>query len=64
MVEHADPADHDEACSPGALRRAGRLGPRLDLLVLLLGALLLAWLLLAVGCGLTVLAVRIWTGAT
>ena len=64
MVEHADPADYDEACSPAALRGACRIGPRLELLVFLLGTLLLAWMLLAVACALAVLAVRVWTGAT
>ena len=63
MVEHADPADHYEARGPSALRGAHQIGPRLELLVFLLGALLLAWLLLAVGCALAVLAVRTWAGA-
>ena len=64
MVEHADPGDHYEACSPAALRGARRIGPRLELLVFLLGALLLAWLLLGVGCALAVLAMQAWTGVT
>ena len=57
MVAHADPADHYETRCPAVLRRAHRLGPGREVLALLLGALLLAWLLLAVGCALAVLAV-------
>ena len=64
MVERADPVDHYEACCPAALRGAHRIGPRGELLAILLGALLLAWLLPAIGCALAVLALRVWAGAT
>ncbi len=64
MVEHADPTDHYEARGPAALRGAHQIGPRLELLAFLLGALLFAWLLLAVGCAFTVFAVQAWAGAT
>ena len=64
MVEHAEPADHYEARGLAALRGAHQIGPRLELLAFLLGALLLAWLLLAAGCALAVFAARAWAGAT
>ena len=64
MLEHADLADHYEGRCPAALRHARRIGPRLELLAFLLGALLLAWLLLAGGCALAVLIVRVWAGAS